>query len=354
MRPGAPRPAAAAAPEVHSDAVRCSFVLFFFLPVVVVRSLVRSPSLTRPVFCQHHVSRQERSAQRSSGCDLEGRVEGDPGVDGGVVRERARLAYRADAGVDAVEGVRGEGHDGPAETVFVVVGATRVAVVVVVVVVVFRAVAFAVVVVVGGGAALGEGVEDGIRAPRSPVLGSHDASGHEDDVGLVRYEQQPQEHEVVVEVALGGREEVRGRGVRRGGRSWPGEGGGASASGRPAGASGRIARTSTVSIAFASRSYTAAPNLDASATNDMNTRAESTAGSRPSPASSASASAVAARLPAVSTRGGISRVPRGAGKGKGAARGLSAARRGVTRPDEENAGSWQPRRGDDTAGAVLK
>ena len=133
-------------------------------------------------------------------------------MDGGFVRERARLAYRRDAGVDAVEGVRGEGHDGPARTAsFVFVGATRAAaaffravVVVVVVEGVFRAVVFAVVfVVVGGaGAALGEGVEDGVRAPRSPVLVSHDASGHEHDVGLVRYEQQPQEHEVVVEVAL--------------------------------------------------------------------------------------------------------------------------------------------------------
>ena len=98
--------------------------------------------------------------------------------------------------------MRGEGHDGSAETAFVFVGATRAAVVVVVVV--FYAVVFAVVVVVGAGAALGEGVEDGVRAPRSPVFGSHDASGHEHHVGLVRYEQQPQEHQVVVEVALGG------------------------------------------------------------------------------------------------------------------------------------------------------
>ena len=100
--------------------------------------------------------------------------------------------------------MRGEGHDGSAETAFVFVGATRAAVVVVVVVVVFYAVVFAVVVVVGAGAALGEGVEDGVRAPRSPVFGSHDASGHEHHVGLVRYEQQPQEQQVVVEVALGG------------------------------------------------------------------------------------------------------------------------------------------------------
>ena len=176
---------------------------------------------------------EERGAQRSRGFDLPvvkktrrqtncpyvnkkkklvpGRVEGDPGVHRGVVGQRARLADRRDADVDALERVRWK-RDDDAPAFVVHAGGS----VVVVVVVVFTprsrfahsCVAFFV--VLGGG---GERREDGVGASAPAVFGAEHAARDEDDVGVVRYEQEPQEDQLVVQIALravGSRAAVRG------------------------------------------------------------------------------------------------------------------------------------------------
>ena len=174
---------------------------------------------------------EERGAQRSRGFDLPvvkktrrqtncpyvnkkkklvpGRVEGDPGVHRGVVGQRARLADRGDADVDALERVRWK-RDDDAPAFVVHAGAS------VVVVVVFtprsrRFVHSCVVFVVLGGG--GERREDGVGAPAPAVFGAEHAARDEDDVGVVRYEQEPQEDQLVVQIALravGSRAAVRG------------------------------------------------------------------------------------------------------------------------------------------------
>ena len=173
---------------------------------------------------------EERGAQRSRGFDLPvmmkkhdviriaytyvnrkkvmpGGVEGDPGVHRGVVGQRARLADRGDADVDALERVRWK-RDDDAPAFVVHAGAS--------VVVVFTprsrfahsCVAFFV--VLGGG---GERREDGVGAPAPAVFVAEHATRDEDDVGVVRYEQEPQEDKLVVQIALravGSRAAVRG------------------------------------------------------------------------------------------------------------------------------------------------
>ena len=65
-------------------------------------------------------------------------------------------------------------------------------------------------VVLGGG---GERREDGVGAPAPAVFGAEHAARDEDDVGVVRYEQEPQEDQLVVQIALravGSRAAVRG------------------------------------------------------------------------------------------------------------------------------------------------
>jgi hypothetical protein len=166
---------------------------------------------------------EERGAQRSRGFDLPvmmkkhdviriaytyvnrkkvmpGGVEGDPGVHRCVVGQRARLADRGDADVDALERVRWK-RDDDAPAFVVHAGGS----VVVVVVVVFTprsrfahsCVAFFV--VLGGG---GERREDGVGASAPAVFGAEHAARDEDDVGVVRYEQEPQEDQLVVQIAL--------------------------------------------------------------------------------------------------------------------------------------------------------
>jgi len=139
---------------------------------------------------------------------MPGGVEGDPGVHRGVVGQRARLADRGDADVDALERVRWK-RDDDAPAFVVHAGAS--------VVVVFTprsrrfvhsCVAFFV--VLGGG---GERGEDGVGAPAPAVFGAEHATRDEDDVGVVRYEQEPQEDQLVVQIALravGSRAAVRG------------------------------------------------------------------------------------------------------------------------------------------------
>ena len=175
---------------------------------------------------------EERGAQRSRGFDLPvmmkkhdviriaytyvnrkkvmpGGVEGDPGVHRCVVGQRARLADRGDADVDALERVRWK-RDDDAPAFVVHAGAS------VVVVVVFtprsrRFVHSCVVFVVLGGG--GERREDGVGAPAPAVFGAEHATRDEDDVGVVRYEQEPQEDQLVVQIALravGSRAAVRG------------------------------------------------------------------------------------------------------------------------------------------------
>ena len=142
---------------------------------------------------------------------MPGGVEGDPGVHRCVVGQRARLADRGDADVDALERVRWK-RDDDAPAFVVHAGGS----VVVVVVVVFTprsrfahsCVAFFV--VLGGG---GERREDGVGASAPAVFGAEHAARDEDDVGVVRYEQEPQEDQLVVQVALravGSRAAVRG------------------------------------------------------------------------------------------------------------------------------------------------
>ena len=131
---------------------------------------------------------------------MPGGVEGDPGVHRGVVGQRARLADRGDADVDALERVRWKrDDDAPA-----FVGGHAGGSVVVVVVFTPRSRRFvhscvAFFVVLGGG---GERREDGVGAPAPAVFGAEHAARDEDDVGVVRYEQEPQEHELVVQIAL--------------------------------------------------------------------------------------------------------------------------------------------------------
>jgi hypothetical protein len=173
---------------------------------------------------------EERGAQRSRGFDLPvvkktrrhtdcpwvnkkkvmpGGVEGDPGVHRCVVGQRARLADRGDADVDALERVRWK-RDDDAPAFVVHAGAS------VVVVVVFtprsrRFVHSCVVFVVLGGG--GERREDGVGAPAPAVFVAEHATRDEDDVGVVRYEQEPQEDQLVVQIALravGSRAAVRG------------------------------------------------------------------------------------------------------------------------------------------------
>ena len=173
---------------------------------------------------------EERGAQRARGFDLPvvkktrrhtdcpwvnkkkvmpGGVEGDPGVHRCVVGQRARLADRGDADVDALERVRWK-RDDDAPAFVVHAGAS------VVVVVVFtprsrRFVHSCVVFVVLGGG--GERREDGVGAPAPAVFGAEHATRDEDDVGVVRYEQEPQEDQLVVQIALravGSRAAVRG------------------------------------------------------------------------------------------------------------------------------------------------
>ena len=140
---------------------------------------------------------------------MPGGVEGDPGVHRCVVGQRARLADRGDADVDALERVRWK-RDDDASAFVVHAGAS------VVVVVVFtprsrRFVHSCVVFVVLGGG--GERREDGVGAPAPAVFGAEHATRDEDDVGVVRYEQEPQEDQLVVQIALravGSRAAVRG------------------------------------------------------------------------------------------------------------------------------------------------
>ena len=162
---------------------------------------------------------EERGAQRSRGFDLPvmmekhdviriaytyvnrkkvmpGGVEGDPGVHRCVVGQRARLADRSDADVDALERVRWKrDDDAPAFVVqlrgFVVVVFTPRSRFV------HSCVAFFV--VLGGG---GERREDGVGASAPAVFGAEHAARDEDDVGVVRYEQEPQEDQLVVQIAL--------------------------------------------------------------------------------------------------------------------------------------------------------
>ena len=172
---------------------------------------------------------EERGAQRSRGFDLPvmmkkhdviriaytyvnrkkvmpGGVEGDPGVHRCVVGQRARLADRGDADVDALERVRWK-RDDDAPAFVVHAGGF--------VVVVFTprsrfAHSCVVFVVLGGG---GERREDGVGAPAPAVFGAEHAARDEDDVGVVRYEQEPQEDQLVVQIALravGSRAAVRG------------------------------------------------------------------------------------------------------------------------------------------------
>jgi len=172
---------------------------------------------------------EERGAQRSRGFDLPvmmkkhdviriaytyvnrkkvmpGGVEGDPGVHRCVVGQRARLADRRDANVDALERVRWK-RDDDAPAFVVHAGGF--------VVVVFTprsrfAHSCVVFVVLGGG---GERREDGVCAPAPAVFGAEHAARDEDDVGVVRYEQEPQEDQLVVQIALravGSRAAVRG------------------------------------------------------------------------------------------------------------------------------------------------
>ena len=59
----------------------------------------------------------------------------------------------------------------------------------------------------------GERGEDGVGAPTPAVFGAEHATRDEDDVGVVRYEQEPQEDQLVVQIALravGSRAAVRG------------------------------------------------------------------------------------------------------------------------------------------------
>ena len=140
---------------------------------------------------------------------MPGGVEGDPGVHRCVVGQRARLADRGDADVDALERVRWK-RDDDAPAFVVHAGAS------VVVVVVFtprsrRFVHSCVVFVVLGGG--GERREDGVGAPAPAVFVAEHATRDEDDVGVVRYEQEPQEDQLVVQIALravGSRAAVRG------------------------------------------------------------------------------------------------------------------------------------------------
>ena len=171
---------------------------------------------------------EERGAQRARGFDLPvvkktrrhtdcpwvnkkkvmpGGVEGDPGVHRCVVGQHARLADRGDADVDALERVRWKrDDDAPAFAVqlrgsVVVVFTPRSRFV-------HSCVAFFV--VLGGG---GERREDGVGAPAPAVFGAEHAARDEDDVGVVRYEQEPQEDQLVVQIALravGSRAAVRG------------------------------------------------------------------------------------------------------------------------------------------------
>ena len=160
---------------------------------------------------------EERGAQRARGFDLPvvkktrrhtdcpwvnkkkvmpGGVEGDPGVHRCVVGQRARLADRGDADVDALERVRWKrDDDAPAFVVqlrgFVVVVFTPRSRFV------HSCVAFFV--VLGGG---GERREDGVGAPAPAVFVAEHATRDEDDVGVVRYEQEPQEDQLVVQIAL--------------------------------------------------------------------------------------------------------------------------------------------------------
>jgi hypothetical protein len=172
---------------------------------------------------------EERGAQRSRGFDLPvmmekhdviriaytyvnrkkvmpGGVEGDPGVHRCVVGQRARLADRGDADVDALERVRWKRDDDAPAFVVQLRGS---------VVVVFtprsRFVHSCVFFVVLGGG--GERREDGVGAPAPAVFVAEHATRDEDDVGVVRYEQEPQEDQLVVQIALravGSRAAVRG------------------------------------------------------------------------------------------------------------------------------------------------
>ena len=139
---------------------------------------------------------------------MPGGVEGDPGVHRCVVGQRARLADRRDADVDALERVRWKrDDDAPA----FVVHARGSFVVVVVFTPRSRFVHSCVFFVVLGGG--GERGEDGVGAPAPAVFGAEHAARDEDDVGVVRYEQEPQEDQLVVQVALravGSRAAVRG------------------------------------------------------------------------------------------------------------------------------------------------
>ena len=135
---------------------------------------------------------------------MPGGVEGDPGVHRCVVGQRARLADRGDADVDALERVRWK-RDDDAPAFVVHAGGS--------VVVVFTprfAHSCVVFVVLGGG---GERREDGVGAAAPAVFGAEHAARDEDDVGVVRYEQEPQEDQLVVQIALravGSRAAVRG------------------------------------------------------------------------------------------------------------------------------------------------
>ena len=142
---------------------------------------------------------------------MPGGVEGDPGVHRCVVGQRARLADRGYADVDALERVRWK-RDDDASAFVVHAGAS------VVVVVVFtprsrRFVHSCVVFVVLGGG--GERREDGVGAQAPAVFGAEHATRDEDDVGVVRYEQEPQEDQLVVQIAL---RAVGSRAVRGGER----------------------------------------------------------------------------------------------------------------------------------------
>ena len=137
---------------------------------------------------------------------MPGGVEGDPGVHRGVVGQRARLADRGDADVDALERVRWKRDDDAPAFVVQLRGS---------VVVVFtprsRFVHSCIFFVVLGGG--GERREDGVGAPAPAVFGAEHATRDEDDVGVVRYEQEPQEDQLVVQIALravGSRAAVRG------------------------------------------------------------------------------------------------------------------------------------------------
>jgi hypothetical protein len=175
---------------------------------------------------------EERGAQRSRGFDLPvmmkkhdviriaytyvnrkkvmpGGVEGDPGVHRCVVGQRARLADRGDADVDALERVRWK-RDDDAPAFVVHAGGSVVVVVVFTPRSRFFVHSCVVFVVLGGG---GERREDGVGAPAPAVFVAEHATRDEDDVGVVRYEQEPQEDQLVVQIALravGSRAAVRG------------------------------------------------------------------------------------------------------------------------------------------------